>query len=180
MEDDPNETFHEKTVRTQKQILELKDHNSFSGMEITREIYRNNNGYSEVLAPLVFGMLPDAPEFEEEFINIEKNVMKIRYQENHTSQIWIDVNTCVYSERIEFNYNSLNGLISPSVLEKLAFMQKWILSEAASNEDFWNEKVTVPMPDEDMHIIEKANKTEQDIKTESLAKLVYDAFIKYA
>lgn len=180
MEDDPNETFHEKTVRTQKQILELKDHNSFSGMEITREIYRNNNGYSEVLAPLVFGMLPDAPEFEEEFINIEKNVMKIRYQENHTSQIWIDVNTCVYSERIEFNYNSLNGLISPSVLEKLAFMQKWILSEAASNEDFWNEKVTVPMPDEDMHIIEKANKTEQDIKTESLAKLVSDAFIKYA
>ncbi len=72
MEDDPEDTFLEKVVKTQQQIMELKDHNNFSGMEITREIYRKNNGYQEVLAPLVFGMLPDAQEFEEQFIEIDK------------------------------------------------------------------------------------------------------------
>lgn len=180
MDDCAEDTFFEKVVKTQQQIMELKDHNSFSGMEITREIYRNNNGYSEVLAPLVFGMLPDAQEFQDEFIEIQKEGMRIRYQENHTSQIWIDVNTCVYSDRIEFNYNSLKGLIKKEVLEKLAVMQKEILFEAAKNENYWNSKVEIPLPDEDKAIIDKANSTNEDIPFTSLADMLAASFKKYA
>ncbi|WP_173472379.1 non-ribosomal peptide synthetase [Eubacterium ruminantium] len=179
MDDDPEDTFYEKVVKTQQQIMELKDHNSFSGMEITREIYRKNNGYSEVLAPLVFGMLPDAQEFQDRFIEIQKEGMRIRYQENHTSQIWIDVNTCVYSDRIEFNYNSLKGLIRKEVLEKLAAMQKNILFEAATNEEYWNNKVNIPLPDEDKAVIDRANSTKEDLGSTTLTEMIRDSFEKY-
>lgn len=180
MEDDPDDTFLEKVVKTQQQIMELKDHNNFSGMEIIREIYRKNNGYNEVLAPLVFGMLPDAPEFEEQFIEIDKNVLKIIYQENHTSQIWIDVNTCVYSDRIEFNYNSLKGLIDPEVLEKLATMQKYILFEAAGSENFWYKKVNISLPKKDKEIIQHSNKTYKDLGKDTLPLLLEKAFDIYS
>lgn len=180
MEDDPNDTFCEKVVKTQQQIMELKDHNNFSGMEITREIYRKNNGYNEVLAPLVFGMLPGAQEFEDQFIEIDKNVLKIIYQENHTSQIWIDVNTCVYSDRIEFNYNSLKGLIDPEILENLADMQKSVLYEAAASEEFWNSKVNIALPQRDRAIINQVNATEQKLGCETMPELLDKAFREYA
>ncbi len=180
MEDDPNDTFREKVVKTQQQIMELKDHNNFSGMEITREIYRKNNGYNEVLAPLVFGMLPDAQEFEEQFIEIDKNVLKIIYQENHTSQIWIDVNTCVYSDRIEFNYNSLKGLIDPEILESLATMQKSVLYEAAASEAFWNSRVDIALPQKDKEIINQANATEENLSDKTMPMLLDKAFREYA
>lgn len=180
MEDDPEDTFLEKVVKTQQQIMELKDHNNFSGMEITREIYRKNNGYQEVLAPLVFGMLPDAQEFEEQFIEIDKNVLKIIYQENHTSQIWIDVNTCVYSDRIEFNYNSLKGLIDPEILENLAAMQKSVLYEAAGSEEFWNSKVDIALPQRDKEMISQANGTDQNLGEETMPMLLEEAFREYS
>ena len=180
MEDCPEDTFYDKVVKTQQQIMELKDHNSFSGMEITREIYRRNNGYSEVLAPLVFGMLPDAQEFQQEFIEIQKEGMRIRYQENHTSQIWIDVNTCVYSDRIEFNYNSLKGLIRREVLEKLAQMQKEILFQAAYQEEYWNSRTEIPLPQEDRQIIDKANDTQTERRDLSIGQMLAESFHTYA
>ncbi|SDY37521.1 non-ribosomal peptide synthetase [Lachnobacterium bovis] len=182
VDDNKEDTFCEKVIKTQQQIMELKDHNSFSGMEVTREIYRNNNGYNEVLAPLVFGMLPDAQEFEDEFINIQKEGMRIRYQENHTSQIWIDVNTCVYSDRIEFNYNSLKGLIKVDILKKLAEMQKSVLLKAANDDNYWNSKVEIELPEEDKKIIDMANNTEKEFKipTMSLPDILSESFDKYA
>ncbi len=180
MEDNPEDTFYDKVIKTQQQIMELKDHNSFSGMEITREIYRRNNGYSEVLAPLVFGMLPDAQEFQQEFIEIQKEGMRIRYQENHTSQIWIDVNTCIYSDRIEFNYNSLKGLIRPEVLEKLAQMQKGILFQAANQEEYWNSRAEIPLPQEDRQIIDKTNDTQRETYDLSIGQMLEESFQTYA
>lgn len=180
VDDDPNETFGEKVIRTQQQIMELKDHNSFTGMEITREIYRKNNGFSEVLAPLVFGMLPDAPQFEDNFLDVEKNLLKICYQENHTSQIWIDVNTCVYSDRIEFNYNSLEGLVRKSVLQSLADMQKSILNAAAYDDGFWEETVDLPLPADDEEIIRKSNSTEKEFDLKPLPLILADSFEKNA
>lgn len=180
VEENKDETFYEKVVKTQKQIMELKDHNSFTGMEITREIYRKNNGYSDALAPIVFGMLPETPHFEETFIDVERNLLKVRYQENHTSQIWIDVNTCVYSDRIEFNYNSLKGLISKDVLSSLAVMQKSILHEAAENNQFWNSKVDLKLPEKDEFIINNANGTKVDYNLDTFPSLINKSFEKYS
>ncbi len=85
-------------------------------------------------------------------------MLKIIYQENHTSQIWIDVNTCVYSDRIEFNYNSLKGLIDPEILENLAAMQKSVLYEAAGSEEFWNSKVDIALPQRDKEMISQGKR----------------------
>lgn len=180
VENKKDETFLENAIRTQRQIMELKDHHSFSGMEVTREIYKHNNGYNEVLAPIVFGMLPETPHFEENFIEIERELLKVKYQENHTSQVWIDVNTCVYSDRIEFNFNSLEGLIDKKVLESVAAMQKYILKSAVNNDDFWNKPVKLSLPERDEKIINASNDTAEEFKFEGFSRILDKRFTEYA
>jgi yersiniabactin nonribosomal peptide synthetase len=173
------DTFLENVIRTQEQIMELKDHNSFSGMEIIREMYRRNNNGGEALVPIVFGMLPETPHFEEMFLKVEKNLLNVKYQENHTSQIWIDVNTCVYSNRIEFNYNSLKGLMDERMLESLANAQKYILKKAAWEDEFWNETVSIKLSDFDEKIISNANDTDCPLKFQCFADIMEQRFITY-
>ncbi|EHQ88979.1 non-ribosomal peptide synthetase [Desulfosporosinus youngiae] len=171
--DNQKEPFIDKVLRNQEQLWELKSHNTFSGMEVLREIYKRNNTFTNALVPIVFGMMAETPQ-------LEKELLKVRYQENHTSQIWIDINTVLYNDGIEFNWNCVKGHMETKMLETMVELQKGILREAAYNREFWDLPVELPLPAEERKIIARANDTARRIEYQSFGKVMADSFRKNA
>lgn len=148
------ETFGELAKRTQEEMTKLIQHHGFSGIEISREIYKIRGEHNKALAPLVFGMVPDLP-------HDEKNLLTVRYQENHTSQVWIDINTTIYDDCIEFNWNYIEGHLDRRMLSDMVNMQKEILYRIAEDDSFWNEKIELELPEYDQKLIDKSNDTKE-------------------
>ena len=62
--------------------------------------------------------------FQNIFIIHKKSWLKVRYQENHTSQVWIDINTCVYDDCIQFNWNFIDKHLDKKMFENMVELQK--------------------------------------------------------
>ena len=168
-----NISFEEMVKKTQEELTLLIQHHGFSGIEISREIYKVRGEHDKALAPLVFGMLPDLP-------HKKKNVLKVRYQENHTSQVWIDINTCIYDECIQFNWNFIDKHLDKRMLEDMVKIQKEILYRVAEGDDIWTEIISLELPEYDKKIIERSNDTAFKIDFISIPELIQNSLKQYS
>ncbi|MDE6426713.1 MAG: amino acid adenylation domain-containing protein [Ruminococcus sp.] len=172
VENNPSDSFFDIVRKNHEQLWKLKENNSFSGMEVLREIYKDMKTYESALVPIVFGMMAN--------VEIPENrVMSVRYQENHTTQIWIDITTTLYPDRIEFNWNYIKGLMDRKMLEKMVAVQEEILHRAIYEENFWEFPCQPSLPEEDMNIIQKLNDTERPFVFTSFQELIAESFEKY-
>ncbi|MCD7800021.1 MAG: amino acid adenylation domain-containing protein, partial [Ruminococcus sp.] len=166
VDNNPKDTFLDLVVKNHEQLWELKEHNSFSGMEVLREIYKEIKNYDTALVPIVFGMMANVKLPEEQSISV-------RYQENHTTQIWIDITTTLYNDCIEFNWNSIKGLIDYDMLSRMVEIQKDILHHAIYNDDFWETPCNITLPNYDRNIIDGINNTKNDFNFERFSNIFY-------
>lgn len=173
VENDPNATFFETVRKNHEQLWTLKENNSFSGMEVLREIYKGIRNYETALVPIVFGMMAN--------VEIPENrVMNVKYQENHTTQIWIDINTVLYTDRIEFNWNYIKGLMDRGMLERMVEVQEDILHKAIYEKDFWEKPCRISLPDYDKKIIDDINNTDKPFTYRPFSELIAESFEKYS
>lgn len=178
---DSSVSFIENVRRTQQEILELKEHNSFNGMEIIREINRRSGSHSnDVFVPVVFGMMPDSPQYTANYLEIEKSLFKVRYQENHTSFVWIDINIMRHSGEIDFNWCSVRGLFDQEMINDMIKMQEDILNKAASERQFWERPLHITLPPNDRSIIDAANDTARDFSFIGFGEMMRSSFNKFA
>lgn len=165
-------TFKEMVKQTHEKLTTLIQHHGFSGIEISREMYKRSGEHNKALAPLVFGMLPDLP-------HTDKNILKVRYQENHTSQVWIDINTCIYDECIQFNWNYIKGHLDAEMLKNMVQIQKEILMRVANEDAIWEECLSFELPESDKSTIEKSNQTEQEVSFVLLNQVIEECLETY-
>lgn len=178
---DIEESFIKNVKKAQQEIIELKEHNSFTGMEIVREISRRSEEYStDVLVPIVFGMMPDAPNYNENYLEIEKSVFKIKYQENHTSLVWIDINVLKRNGHIDFNWCSVKGLFDEDMIRDMILMQEEILNNAAESNDFWEKSLKLTLPHHDRLIINNSNDTDKPLEYCCFAEILRKQFCDFA
>lgn len=166
-------TFGEFVKQTQTELTSLIQHHGFSGIEISREMYKLTGEHDKALAPLVFGMLPDLP-------HKDKEILKVRYQENHTSQVWIDINTCVYDDGIQFNWNYIDKHLDKEMLENMVGLQKELLRKIAVDDSIWNEIISFELPENDRKIIDNANNTDENIEIHTLCDVIRTSLDKYS
>ncbi len=172
-ENNPDATFFETVRKNHEQLWTLKENNSFSGMEVLREIYKGMRNYETALVPIVFGMMAN--------VEIPENrVMTVKYQENHTTQIWIDINTILYNDRIEFNWNYIKGLMDGDMLRRMVEVQKEILHRAIYEKDFWEKPCKVSLPEYDRQITESINNTDKPFEYRPFSELIAESFEKYS
>ncbi|MCR4639220.1 non-ribosomal peptide synthetase [Ruminococcus sp.] len=156
---DANMSFADNLRRTQEEILALKEHNSFTGMEIIREINRRSGDHNnEVLVPIVFGMMPERPNYNENYLKIEKELFNIIYQENHTSFVWIDINVARHGNMVDFNWCSVRGLFDQDMITDMIKMQEKILYTAAKENSFWERPLRIELPERDRNILKMSGK----------------------
>lgn len=166
-------TFAELVKKTQEELTVLIQHHGFSGIEVSREIYKRSGEHNKAVAPLVFGLLPELP-------HKNKELLKVRYQENHTSQVWIDINTCIYDDCIQFNWNFIENHLDERMLSDMVQIQKEILNRVATEEDIWSEKISFDLPEYDRNIIEHSNDTMEEISFVSFPKIIESISNEYA
>ena len=178
---DCDKSFIDNARIVQNEIIELKEHNSFTGMEIIREIARRSDDHStDVLVPIVFGMMPDAPNYNENYLEIEKSLFKIRYQENHTTLVWIDINVLKRSGRVDFNWCSVKGLFDERMIKDMTSMQEEILNMAADDDEFWERSLRLELPERDRKVIDESNDTDKPLEFTDFATIIRDRFRRFA
>lgn len=106
-------SFMESALSNQKKLWEMNDHSSFTGTDTVREIYRISGDRDNLSAPFVFTSLLDIPA--EKHSSFRK-----KYYETHTSQVWMDIVAVRFNDEIQFNFESVRGLISEEVIEAIA------------------------------------------------------------
>lgn len=176
-----DKSFLYNVKKVQQEILELKEHNSFNGMSIMREMNRLRNEYSNsIYVPIVFGMMPDIPTELENVISSESSGMKMVYQENHTSNIWIDINIIKINNGREFNWCSVNGLFDDEMIGSMINLQQEILSSAAYDNGFWDKPLYIPVSEKDKLVIAQSNDTYRSYEPTDLVLLLHESFKKNA
>lgn len=170
VDNNPQYTFMDSVVNNHEQLWELKEHNCFSGMEVLREIYKKTKNYDNALVPIVFGMMANVEVPETQSISI-------KYQENHTTQIWIDITTTLYNDCIEFNWNSIKGLMDYDMLSRMVEIQKDIIHNAIFNNDFWETPCNISLPTYEKDIIDSINNTLKPFEFECFSSIIYKSFI---
>lgn len=143
-----DEPLVETAKRVQSQMWLLKEHDSFSGNEIVRQIYRESGNVGGFVASMVFTSLLDIP-FPE-----KRNIRRI-YLETHTSQIWMDTVLMSDAEGVSINCDFVKGLLEPSLVEHM--MEDWVelLKALAIEERSWMTRTDIGLSDDDKKLFAK-------------------------
>ncbi len=169
VESHPEETFEETCIRNQKQLWEIKDNNSFSGMEVLREVYKYQNSYGSALVPIVFSSILDLPQ-------AARKIFRTKYTETHTSQVWIDIDAQRCNDEIQFNWNCVKGLFDEAMLDDMVKLQMELLNKVADSEEMWNIPQEIALPDRDKRIIHRYALQERKIAAENIQTRIKEAF----
>lgn len=161
---DPEISFIDAAAINQKKLWDMNDHSSFTGTDTVREIYRITGDRDNLSAPFVFTSLLDIPF--EKYTSFRK-----RYYETHTSQVWMDVVAVRFNDEIQFNFESVNGLIEENIIETIADSFINCLKELVDGR--------TDIPKEELHSIPQINNS-SELPDISLIRLLDDASEKYA
>lgn len=165
-----NQTFAEAVTATQEQLWELYEHNSFTGVEILREIYKQKNIYGQALIPIVFSTILN-------YQSEKKRTFDMIYDNTFTSQIMIDIDVQRVGNRIKFNWNYVKGLLDGTMIKEMAGLQMQILRNAIKSPDFWKKPFYIPLPERDREIIDSANsESEELVITENVNSFINRSF----
>lgn len=177
---DWEKSFGENVRGVQHQLLELKQHSNYSGMDVIRSINRMQGGNSQgAVCPYVFGMVMEAGNISGDHKDEEAR-LKLLYQENHTSNIWIDINTIKYENKVAFNWNYIEELFERSMLQHMVEQQLDILHNLAYSEEYWSKPVDYKLANSYKKIIDSANSKKADYKYRSISYIIKDSCNKYA
>jgi amino acid adenylation domain-containing protein len=178
---DFDKSIFENVKNIQSQILELKDHSSYSGMEVIHDIYRmSGKKNSEALVPFVFGMVMETGGMDSFIPDDKKEVIKLVYQENHTAKILIDINTIKYEDHVEFNWNYIDGALDRQMLNDMADIQMNIIRNLINSDKTWDNSINIPLPKKDQKIISAANDTDEAFEFVSMPILLENSMKKYS
>lgn len=178
---DFDKSIFENIKNIQSQILELKDHSSYSGMEVIHDIYRmSGKKNSEALVPFVFGMVMETGGMDRFIPDDKKDVVKLVYQENHTAKILIDINTIKYEDHIEFNWNYIDGALDRQMLIDMSDVQMNIIKELIGSDKVWNDSIKIQLPEKDQKIISATNDTDESFEFVSMPIILENSMKKYS
>lgn len=181
IEIDRNKSFLENVKKIQSHILELKEHSTYSGMDVVHDIYRmNGRNDTESLVPFVFGMVMETGKNDSNIPEDKQKLIKLIYQENRTAKILIDINTIKYENHIEFNWNYLEGVLDRKMLSEMASAQIDIITKAVNSENFWNTSLNISLPERDRKVIEQANNTESNFDFVSMPVVIEKSIKEYS
>lgn len=152
VERNPGDSFLEMAMRNQQQLWKLKEHNCFTGVEVLREVYKYKGRYGTAMVPIVFSTILDLPQKE-------RKLLRPVFTETHTTQVWIDIDVQLCNGEIQFNWNSIKGLLDEDMLEEMVQLQMKILREAAFSDACWDETLQIPLSAEDRRISGQINET---------------------
>lgn len=171
--DGEGETFTARASRLQAQLWRDLEHRRVNGVEVTRELARRH-GRDRAAMPVVFtstlGLDPDGgrrPLFD--------GLGTPVYAISQTPQVWLDHQVLERDGELELNWDAVEGLFAPGVLDAMFDCYRDLLGRLAHGKG-WEEAAPVRLPADQLEAVQSANATE----ARSHDGLLHEAFLKQA
>lgn len=165
-------TFSERAKKIQNRLWEDLGHNTFTGMEVLREINRKNN--KKAIYPVVFTSTVgayDSKDISGEFMRDSKLTFKI----SQTPQVWIDCQVSEQSDGVLINWDVRDNVFPDGMIEDAFKTFKYLIEKMALGNEVWESVHPLTLPKHVLEMREKVNSTTAELPV----GLLQDGFIKH-
>lgn len=128
----------EQSSRLQHQLWEALEQRYFNGIEVMREVVRRRNDPQAGALPVVFtsaiGVGHESGRAVFNFLGGD-----LRTAVTQTPQVWLDHQLWEYDDGLLLNWDSVDALFPPNVLDEMFTAYGELLAALASNEQLWDD-----------------------------------------
>jgi len=165
--------FVERALHLQRQLWRDLDHRLVSGVRVLREMARREGVAPGVLQPVVFTSTLNLGGPEEEAEVSGEDDLEGIYGISQTPQVWIDHQVTEDSGRLMFNWDTVDELFPPYMLEEMFDAYRGLLDRLATNEALWHVRHLDLVPAEQLAVRREINHTEGSLSRDLLHEPVF-------
>nr|VFJ52798.1 MAG: non-ribosomal peptide synthase domain TIGR01720/amino acid adenylation domain-containing protein [Candidatus Kentron sp. FW] len=129
------ESFERRADRIQKQLWENLSHNAISAVEVLRELTRRRGGDYATM-PVVFTSMLGLGSVEEDMLP-SNWLGEFVYNITQTPQVWIDHQVFEYNGELIFNWDCVDELFPPGLLDEMFAAYCRLLELLSIDESAW-------------------------------------------
>ena len=150
-------SFTAHAQRLQQRLWEDLDHESFSGVEVLRELNRRERAAPRAFAPVVMtSMLLDRGRMDEVSAAWLDD---LRYGISQTPQVILDLAVSEQRGELVYRWDALEEMFPPGVLDDMFAAFSQLLRDLAASEEHWSGPLPGLLPRSHLQLFERANAT---------------------
>jgi len=166
-------TFFEKVRQLQNDLTSDLENDSFSGIEVLRELNRSRN--ANIIFPVVYTSTIGTIDNREKFAYLYNDQVKTGTGISRTPQVWIDCHVIDNGKNLEINWDVRKYIFKEEVLVKMQNSFKELLNKMGMFESIWHEKEVVRCDLESLDVRNKRNQTDKGI----ISCMLYEGFLQH-
>ncbi|MGW7356848.1 amino acid adenylation domain-containing protein [Streptomyces sp. NPDC054802] len=152
---DGGRPFTERVAALQAQLWEDLDHSEYSGIRVMRELARRS-GPGTAVAPVVFSTFVGSgfsDDFDPDWLR------GINYTLAQAPQLTLECLTLEYRGELHITWDSVDDAFAPGLLDDMFTAYRDLVRQLASSDEAWEQRATVPLPDRQLDVRRRVNRT---------------------
>lgn len=164
-------TFSEFVKEVNKQIFEDLDHNSYSGIEVIRDL-RKKRKNNRLFYPIIFTSSIGLIELDRMRGKINNNGI------SQTPQAFLDCQVMDSEDGLHINWDVREGIFEKGVIQDIFCVFIKSLKLFSESLELWDRRVNIELPENQMTRRKKINDTFKEMKEETLQNLFINSALK--
>ncbi|NEQ24794.1 MAG: non-ribosomal peptide synthetase, partial [Microcoleus sp. SIO2G3] len=139
------ESFEIRAQRLQKQLWQDLEHRYYSGVQVLRDLAREQGGATAASQPIVFTSTIGLSELGEDIVS-PRPLLEVVYSISQTPQVWLDNQVSEQAGALVFNWDAVEDLFPAGLLDDMFDAYCCLLGRLAVQEESWQETVRQLLP----------------------------------
>ena len=159
-------SFIDRAKKYQARLMEDLNHKDFSGMEVLKELSRQQK--QKIVIPIVFTSTLGALESE----MLPRDIEMV-YGVSRTPQVWIDCQIIENQGTLIVNWDVRDGVFEDGIIDEMFYVFEMALEHLVHDRDCWLKESIITLPETTCSVRAKVNNTACVIPKQHL----YDGFL---
>ncbi|MFS2225864.1 amino acid adenylation domain-containing protein [Pantoea sp. B65] len=164
-------SFAGRAAQVNQQVLESLQYRSFSAVEVLREWNRGREQQAQVAMPVVFTSQLGVNDPTKGAT--ESPLGEIIYGISQTPQVWLDHQACEQDGALVYNWDAVDELFQPGVLDAMFNAYAQLLEQLAADEQWWQQPLPALLPAAQLVVRRSVNATAAPLSEETLDSLFF-------
>lgn len=172
------EAFLARSQRLQKQLWQDIDHQTYSGVQVLRELARRSQRRSAALMPIVFTSMLGLGQADREKTDLLQGLGKFVYMISQTPQVYLDSQISEDAGSLIICWDSVEGLFPEGLLDEMFAAYGDFLQRLADEEEVWTATRRSLLPSSQREYLAAYNDTATEVPENST--LLHTLFFRQA
>ncbi|MDJ1184233.1 non-ribosomal peptide synthetase [Roseofilum casamattae] len=157
------EAFVTRSQRLQKQLWLDLDRQTYSGVQVLRELARRSQRRSAALMPIVFTSMLGLGQADREKNDLLQGLGQFVYMISQTPQVYLDSQISEDAGSLVICWDSVEGLFPPGLLDEMFAAYGDFLQRLADEEEVWMATERSLLPSEQREYLAAFNNTNTEL-----------------